>query len=215
MTNATGKVTLMRIITGVTGAIIALGGVTAPIFSHDMTTIAVHHLLHAGMAIGAGLLALSLALPRNERERSFWIWPAVVAPAIGILLMWPSEYAYLMTHRWLHLLDHLSIALVTLLAVYAAQAYVRGLGWFMLVLVVAMDAACAGGYGVSPGPSFLLNMKQNLTQLYGILIHLVTGPEKPVSRRSPTRRPSNAPLPSISCWCCQFIKGIINDERRG
>ena len=157
MTNATEKVTLMRIVAGVTGAIIALGGVTAPIFSHDMTTIAVHHLLHAGMAIGAGLLALSLAPPRNERERSFWIWPAVLAPAIGILLMWPSEYAYLMTHRWLHLLDHLSIALVTLLAVYAAQAYVRGLGWFMLVLVVAMDAACAGGYGVSPGPSFLLN----------------------------------------------------------
>ncbi|NNM84761.1 MAG: hypothetical protein HKL96_03265 [Phycisphaerales bacterium] len=160
MTYHAGRPSGVRIVMGVIGAAIALGGVLAPLMSHDMTTIAVHHLLHAGMAIGAGLLALSLAPPRNERERSFWIWPAVVAPAIGILLMWPSEYPYLMTHRWLHLLDHLSIALVTLLTVYAAQAYVRGLGWLMLVLLVAMDAACAGGFGISPGASFLLRPAQ-------------------------------------------------------
>jgi|GEM_PF-837841 len=150
----------VRIVMGVIGAAIALGGVLAPLISHEMTTIAVHHLLHAGMAFGAGLLALAIAPELVGRERSAWIWPAVIAPAIGLLLMWPSEYAYLMSHRWLHLLDHLSIALVTLLAVYAAQAYVRGLGWLMLGLVVAMDAACAGGFGVSPGPSFLLHSAQ-------------------------------------------------------
>lgn len=120
-----------------------------------------HHLLHAGMAAGAGLLALSWPAVRLDRERSFWIWPAVVAPAIGLLLMWPTEFAYIALHPWMHLLEHLSIALITLLAVYAAQAYVRGLGPLMLFLVVAMDAACAGGYGVSPGPSFLLRSSQS------------------------------------------------------
>ncbi len=156
MTDHAEQPSRVRIVMGVIGGIIALGGVIAPLISHEMTTIAVHHLLHAGMAAGAGLLALAVAPRVTGRERSAWIWPAVIAPAIGLLLMWPSEYAYLMSHRWLHLLDHLSIALMTFLAVYAAQAYVRGLGWLMLVLVVAMDAACAGGFGVSPGPSFLL-----------------------------------------------------------
>ena len=146
-----------RVIMGVLGGVLALCGVIAPLVSHEMTTIAVHHLLHTGMAFGAGLVALSIAPRRTDHERSFWLWPAVIAPAVGLLLMWPSEYAYLMSHRWLHLLDHLSIATVALVGVYAAQAYVRGLGWFMLVLLVAMDAACAGGYGVSPGPSFLLH----------------------------------------------------------
>ncbi len=157
MTEAKSKVPLGRTVMGVIGAFIAGCGVIAPLVSHETTTIAVHHLLHAGMAVGAGLLALSLPAARIDRERSFWIWPAVTAPGIGVLLMWPSEYAHLISHPWPHTLEHLSIVLVTLLAVYAAQAYVRGLGWFMLVLVVAMDAACAGGYGVSPGPSFLLN----------------------------------------------------------
>jgi cytochrome c2 len=156
MTDAVKKQSLERLVIGAIGTMIMTAGITAPLYSHEMTTIAVHHLLHAGMAVGAGLLALAIALPGIDHERGIWIWPAIIAPAIGLLLMWPSEYAYLMSHPWLHLLDHLSIALMTFLAVYAAQAYVRGLGWLMLVLVVAMDAACAGGFGVSPGPSFLL-----------------------------------------------------------
>ena len=147
----------VRITMGVIGATIALGGAMAPLISHETPTIAVHHLLHAGMAAGAGLLALAVAPMGRDRERAIWIWPAVIAPAIGLLLMWPSEFSFLISHSWMHLLEHLGIALMTFLAVYAAQAYVGGLGWLMLVLVVAMDAACAGGFGVSPGPSFLLH----------------------------------------------------------
>ncbi|MGC8551451.1 MAG: c-type cytochrome [Phycisphaerae bacterium] len=148
---------------GLIGLFVASAGVIAPLTSHEMTTIAVHHLLHAGMAVGAALLAIAVAPPKRQaHERSAWLWLAIVAPAIGLLLMWPSEYAYLMSHRWLHFLDHLSIAAVTFLAVYASQAYVAGLGWLMAALVVAMDAACAGGFGVSPGPSFLLTPKPAL-----------------------------------------------------
>lgn len=143
---------------GIVGALMTLDGVTIPLRSHEMTTIAVHHLLHSGMAAGAGLLAMALAanLPRRDRERVWWVLPAVLAPVVGLALMWPSEYAYLMEHRWLHFLDHLGIALCSFLTVFAAQAYVRGLGWPMLVLLVGMDAAAAGGFGVSPGPSSLL-----------------------------------------------------------
>ena len=160
MTDHSEQPSRVRIVMGAVGAIIALGGVIAPLISHEMATIAVHHLLHAGMAAGAGLLALAVAPTGRDRERAIWIWPAVIAPVIGLLLMWPSEFSYLISHSWLHLLEHLGIALMTFLAVYAAQAYVRGLGWLMLVMVVAMDAACAGGFGVSPGPSFLLRPAQ-------------------------------------------------------
>lgn len=144
---------------GIVGTIVMLDGVTMPLRAHEMTTIPVHHLLHAGMAIGAGLLALALAakLPRQNRETTWWVVPAVLAPIIGLFLMWPSEYAYLMNHPWLHLLDHLGIALCSVLAVFAAQAYARGLGWPILALLVGMDAAAAGGFGVSPGPSSLLS----------------------------------------------------------
>jgi cytochrome c553 len=148
-----------RIGIGIFGAILMLDGIVAPLYMHEMTTIRVHHLLHAGMAVCAGLLALILAslLPLRNREGTWWVIPAVLAPAVGLFLMWPSEYAYLMDHPWLHFLDHLGIALCSLLAVFAAQAYVRGLGWPMLLLLVAMDVGAAGGFGVSPGPSDLLS----------------------------------------------------------
>lgn len=144
---------------GAVGVLIVLDGLTAPLRTAVMTTIPVHHLLHAGMAVGAGLLAMSLAanLPRRDQERSWWVLPAVLAPMGGLFLMWPSEYANLMKHPALHFLDHLGIAVCSLLAVFGAQAYVRGLGWPMLALLVGMDAAAAGGFGVSPGPSSLLS----------------------------------------------------------
>jgi cytochrome c2 len=138
---------------GILGTLIMAHGITVVIYSHELTTIPVHHLLHAGMAVGAGMLAMALAtlLPQQNRERSGWVIPAVLAPAVGLLLMWPSEYAYLMSHPFMHVLDHVGIALCSVLAVFAAQAYVRGLGWPMLALVIGMDAAAAGGFGVSPG----------------------------------------------------------------
>ena len=156
MTEISGWRKRMRVVLSGAGALIALAGVTAPLESSHMTTIAVHHLLHAGLAFGAGLLALMMARSREDPERVGWVWPAIVAPALGLAFMWPSEYAWLMAHPWLHVLDHLSIALMAGLAVYASEAYWRGLGGLMLVLVVAMDAAAAGGFGVSRGPSFLL-----------------------------------------------------------
>lgn len=139
---------------GVYGAVIALDGLTVPFRSHDMTTIAVHHLLHAGMVAGMGLLAMSLAViwQRRDRERAWWALPAALMPVAGLFLMWPSEYANLMSHPWLHFLDHLGIALTSGLAVFAAQAYVRGLGWPMLAMMVAMNAAAAGGFGITFGP---------------------------------------------------------------
>lgn len=153
MNNNTTLRRITRIGTGIVGTVIMGYGILVVLFSHELTTIPVHHLLHAGMAVGAGMLAMALAayLPPRDRERSGWVLPAVLAPAIGLFLMWPSEYAYLMAHPWLHVLDHLGIALCSVLAVFSAQAYVRGLGWPMLVLLIGMDAAAAGGFGVSPG----------------------------------------------------------------
>lgn len=146
--------TLKRIVwvgTGILGVAIAAYGIVVVAVSHKMTTIPEHHLLHAGMAVGAGMLALALAtsLPPRSRERSWWSIPAVLAPTAGLFLMWPSEYAYLMGHPMMHVLDHVGIVLCSVLAVFAAQVYLRGLGWLMLILVIGMDVAAAGGFGVS------------------------------------------------------------------
>ncbi len=143
---------------GIAGTVImVIGGIAATLYA---MSIPVHHLLHAGMALGAGVLAIALAarLPVERSERSVWVICAILAPIFGLLLMWPSEYAYLMEHHRLHMLDHIGIIAFSGLAVFAAQAYARGLGWPMLVLMVVMDGTAAGGFGVSPGPSALLSL---------------------------------------------------------
>ncbi len=154
------SITRMTLVgTGAVGAVIMVGGIAATVHM-GMTSIPVHHLLHAGMTLGAGMLAIAMAarLPARHSERSAWIIWAILAPILGLILMWPSEYAYLMEHHGLHMLDHLGIIAFSWLAVFAAQAYVRGLGWPMLVLTVAMNAAAAGGFGVAPAPSALLSL---------------------------------------------------------
>lgn len=143
---------------GAVGVVIMMiGGIFAAL---NMMSIPVHHLVHAVMALGAGMFALAMAekLPPQRSERSMWVIPATLAPIFGLFLMWPSEYAYLMEHHVLHMLDHLGIIAFGWLAVFAAQAYVRGLGWLTLVLLVAMNATAASGFGVSPAPSALLSL---------------------------------------------------------
>ncbi|MBP8256613.1 MAG: hypothetical protein KAX37_04765 [Opitutaceae bacterium] len=143
------------IILGSLGTLIMLDGVTVPLRSDVMTSIPVHHLLHTGMAVGAGLLALALTWnrPTSTEENGGWVWPATLAPALSLFLMWPTKYAYLMTHPWLHVLDHLGIAACSVLAIYAAERFTRGLAWPMLALVVAMNAGAAGGFGLTYGPA--------------------------------------------------------------
>lgn len=145
---------------GTIGALIVIAGLLAVLRSGEVMSIPIHHLLHAGIALGAGMLAVVLAnrLPTRRSERGVWAIVAVLAPIFGLALMWPSEYMYLMQHHWLHMLDHLGIAIFSWLAVYAAQAYAKGLGWPMVVLMVAMDASAAAGFGVSPPPSQLLSI---------------------------------------------------------
>lgn len=193
---------------GILGFVISLDGLTMPLRARMMTSIAVHHLLHSGMAAGAGLLAMALAanLPKQDRERGWWVLPAVLAPVFGLALMWPSEYAYLMDHRWLHFLDHLGIFLCSLLTVFAAQAYVRGLGWPMLVLLVGMDAAAAGGFGVSPGPSDLLSPQASVGAA-GMESSMMAGSGTSVSPNAPLHVLGQRLSQTLGCIACHHIDG--------
>ena len=188
--------------TGIVGTVIMGHGILVVLYSHELTTIPVHHLLHTGMAVGAGMLAMALAacLPPRERERSGWVLPAVLAPAIGLLLMWPTEYAYLMGHPWLHVLDHVGIALCSVLAVFSAQAYVRGLGWPMLVLLIGMDAAAAGGFGVSPGNREALCSQPTLAAME----NTVASPGQAASPEVMGKKLSQ----SLGCTACHRIDSI-------
>ncbi len=111
----------------------------------------------------------------------------------------------------LHFFDHLGIALCSVLAVFAAQAYVRGLGWPMLVLLVAMDAGAAGGFGVSPGPSDLLSPQASAeTSEMG-----TTGVAGSMMAGSGMSVPPNAPLhvlgqrlsQTLGCIACHHVDG--------
>ncbi|MCC6240889.1 MAG: c-type cytochrome [Phycisphaerales bacterium] len=140
-------------ILGILGLLITIYGITVIAFSPRITTIPEHHMLHAGMVIGTSLLALALAkwlLSASNRESALWAIPATLAPALSLLLMWPTLYIYMMNRPVIHMLDHIGIALLSLIAVFSAEAYVRGQGWVIAVLVIGMNVGAAGGFGSSP-----------------------------------------------------------------
>ncbi|MEO6981599.1 MAG: c-type cytochrome [Edaphobacter sp.] len=201
---ASDSITRMTLVgTGVVGAVIVLGGIAATIHM-GMTSIPVHHMLHAGMTLGAGMLAIAMAatLPSRYSERSAWVIWAILAPIFELFLMWPSEYAYLMEHHGLHMLDHAGIIGCSWLAVFAAQAYVRGLGWPMLVLMVLMNAAAAGGFGVAPAPSALLSLP-----LSTLTAENMGGTSAPGVRATSLHALGEQVAQNMGCGACHKVDG--------
>lgn len=120
------------------------GGVELP--------VAEHHLLHAVMLAGAALAGiLFVGSPTRVRPGSpAWLLVAMLAPLPAMLLMWPSDYAYLETHAFGHVVEHLGLVGLGFVTGYAGQRYANGIGWAAGLSIVAMAALAAGGYGVGP-----------------------------------------------------------------
>ena len=110
------------------------------------------HLLHATVLVLAaltGLLFARSAAPAKS-SRAFWVIVAVVAPALAMLLMWPSEYSPLDHLPAAHTAEHLGLALLGFLTAYAGQQYARGVGVAMSLSLWTMAFLSAWGFGVSP-----------------------------------------------------------------
>jgi hypothetical protein len=111
--------------------------------------IQLHHLAHAAMLLGGvvtGLLAAAAGTPRSG-ERPWWLIVAVLAPAIAMLLMWPSTYGYLETHAVAHFFDHILFATLGAATAFCGERYWRSIGWAAGVALVLTGLLSAGGFG--------------------------------------------------------------------
>ena len=113
--------------------------------------IAIHHLDHSGLVLlgaAAAFFASSADAKGSPAKGGGWLVPTVLAPIVMMFIMWPSVYDYLDTHASLHALEHLALAAIGFVTVYAGERYVRGVGFAVGLLTFVMAVISAGGYGV-------------------------------------------------------------------
>lgn len=111
-----------------------------------------HHLLHAVMLAGAALSGVLFAgsSARERRSGAGWLVVAMVTPVLAMLLMWPSEYAYLETHPYGHAVEHGGLIFFGFVTGYGGQRYANGIGWAAGISLVTMAFLAIWGYGVAP-----------------------------------------------------------------
>ena len=131
--------------------VIAVLASIIPAFAGVDEPIAIHHLDHSGLVL-LGAASAFFACDRDAKgspaSGSAWLVPIVLAPIAMMFIMWPSIYDYLDAHASLHALEHLVLAALGFVTVYAGERYVRGVGVTIGVLTVVMAVLSAGGYGV-------------------------------------------------------------------
>jgi mono/diheme cytochrome c family protein len=109
-----------------------------------------HHLDHAVLMFFGVVAGLALYRQRGSAESPAWIWGAILAPLVATFLMAPSLYAAVDAWPWLHAFDHLAFVVLAMLAAYAGQRYVAGVGWAVAIMLQTMAVVAAFGYGVAP-----------------------------------------------------------------
>jgi len=108
-----------------------------------------HHFVHALMLAGAALSGILFAgRTRGGRRGAVWLVIATLVPALAMLLMWPSKYAYFETHPYGHLTEHLALVVLGFLAGFGGERYAAGIGWAAGIGIFAMGMLAIGGYGV-------------------------------------------------------------------
>ena len=109
-----------------------------------------HHIDHAVLMLLGAVAGLALYRGTDNRERPAWLAGAVPAMLVAMLLMAPSLYAMVDQIPWLHVADHIVFVALAMLTVYAAQRYVRGVGWATGIMLETMAIVAAFGFGVAP-----------------------------------------------------------------
>lgn len=125
----------------------------APLYRGEVEfPVRIHHLLHAGILIGAALAGLLIARRSQSSvaARATWLVVSIIAPLLAMLLMWPSEYLPLDKLPAAHAVEHLALLFLGFLTAYAGQKYAYGVGAAMAFSLWAMAFLAAWGFGVSP-----------------------------------------------------------------
>ena len=134
-------------------ALAALAALVPLVDRHAELPIWQHHLLHAGLMAGGALAGILIsARPRDTSGGSaFWLLPALLAPMLAMFAMWPSAYNYFEAHPSGHVLEHLVLIALAVLATTAAERYAAGLGWIVGGAMIFMAVAAARGFGMTFG----------------------------------------------------------------
>lgn len=145
-------------------ALALLAGALAPPV-HEMAehNVRLHHLQHAALLCGGGLLGLLLSrIVRQTGWRPFGArWPrwravalgvVLVGPVVVMVLMVPSTSPWTVEHPLAHALEHLLLIGLAMVIGFCAALLTPVLGWLTVLLLAAM-AAAFGGMALAQPPS--------------------------------------------------------------
>lgn len=147
---------MSRKIVAAVALLVALVLSLMPLFSNDRDVgVTQHHLDHAVLMFLGAIAGLALYRRNGDRESPPWLWLAVLAPLVAMVLMAPSLYAIVDRTPGLHAVDHLVFVALAVLTAYGGQRYVRGVGWGTALVLETMAVVAAFGYGVAPAAATL------------------------------------------------------------
>lgn len=118
-----------------------------------------HHIQHAFFVLGGALLGIALARATRGAQRAGadhgatgWLVPAIAAPVLIMLAMWPSTYEYIEARPLLHAVEHGVFIVFAGITTFAGWRFSSGTGWLLGGMATVMAWAAAFGFGVTPPP---------------------------------------------------------------
>ena len=123
-----------------------------PVLELAERNVRVHHLQHAALLGGGGVLGLILGLAlrppghripweRHPKWRQIALGVVLLGPLAVMAAMVPSTSAWIDTHPLAHALEHLTLIVLAGVIGLSARLFSTALGWLVVVLVATMAAA--------------------------------------------------------------------------
>lgn len=135
-------------------ALIALA-LAPPVLALAERNVRVHHLEHAALLVGGGVLGLVLGWLVAPSSHGF-PWPGhrllrqntltivLLGPLVVMAAMIPSTSSWVDAHPLVHSLEHLSLIILGGVIAVSARLFSAALGWLVVALIAAMAAAFGG-----------------------------------------------------------------------
>jgi mono/diheme cytochrome c family protein len=129
---------------------------------------------HEGPLVHAALILLGVAAglalgERADRGAAGWLWLAVLAPLGAIALLVPQFQTAADASPWLHTLQNLVMVALALVAAYAGQRYLHGVGWAVALVLETTAVLASLSFGSAAMPNLAASPAEIARgeQLYG------------------------------------------------